>query len=305
MKRITTVLFATGLLAAFTTGCKEVYTTYSDAEYVMFADTLSVNMVTQGQDYFKVPVAATTACGYDRTFGVEVIDRGSNAIEGIHYKLKSNTITLKAGERKADVLVHGFYDNFENTDSTGFRLKLVLPEQIVWDKELYSDETKVVMYKSCPYDIGDFTGWCVITSTFLNEYPGMENTSIQRLIRTVQHPTEPNTIILRNMLFTGYDINLRLDPEDTSSPRVTMDKDQVLSDEAMVFGQINGDNKILVRNSPYSSSWFNSCQKNVRLWIYVYVENLGETVGALGDFYNILEWVSDEEAERLQREEGM
>jgi hypothetical protein len=28
-------------------------------------------------------------------------------------------------------------------------------------------------------------------------------------------------------------------------------------------------------------------------------------VGTVGDFYNVFEWVSDEEAERLQREEGM
>ena len=41
MKRIITVLFATGLLAALATGCKEEYKTYSDAEYVLFADTLA------------------------------------------------------------------------------------------------------------------------------------------------------------------------------------------------------------------------------------------------------------------------
>jgi hypothetical protein len=37
----------------------------------------------------------------------------------------------------------------------------------------------------------------------------------------------------------------------------------------------------------------------------VYVENLGVSVGTIGHFYNVLEWISDEEAERLQREEGM
>ena len=44
MKRIITVLFATGLLAALATGCKEEYKTYSDAEYVLFADTLNAWM---------------------------------------------------------------------------------------------------------------------------------------------------------------------------------------------------------------------------------------------------------------------
>lgn len=37
----------------------------------------------------------------------------------------------------------------------------------------------------------------------------------------------------------------------------------------------------------------------------MYVENLGTPVGSVGNFYTILEWVSDEEADRLQREEGM
>ena len=146
MKRIITVLFATGLLAALATGCKEEYKTYSDAEYVLFADTLATYAVLQNQDYFSVPVSSTVACDYDRTFGVEIIDQGSNAVEGKHYRLLSNTITIKAGSRKADVQVHGFYDNIEDTDSLGFILKLVMPEQLKWD--LYHDRTKVVLQKS-------------------------------------------------------------------------------------------------------------------------------------------------------------
>mgnify|MGYP000773209922 FL=1 len=248
MKRIITVLFATGLLAALATGCKEEYKTYSDAEYVLFADTLATYAVLQDQDYFSVPVSSTVACDYDRTFGVEIIDQGSNAVEGKHYRLLSNTITIKAGSRKADVQVRGLYDNIEDTDSLGFILKLVMPEQLKWD--LYHDRTKVVMQKSCPYDINEFTGWCVVTSTFLNSYPGVENKSIQRLIRTEKHPTEENMIILHDWLFSGYDVTIRLDPRDPIEPLVTMDKNQVLADEASIFGQIVGDNKILVTNSP-------------------------------------------------------
>ena len=220
MKRIITVLFATGLLAALATGCKEEYKTYSDAEYVLFADTLATYAVLQDQDYFSVPVSSTVACDYDRTFGVEIIDQGSNAVEGKHYRLLSNTITIKAGSRKADVQVRGLYDNIEDTDSLGFILKLVMPEQLKWD--LYHDRTKVVMQKSCPYDINEFTGWCVVTSTFLNSYPGVENKSIQRLIRTEKHPTEENMIILHDWLFSGYDVTIRLDPGDPIEPLVTI-----------------------------------------------------------------------------------
>ena len=38
---------------------------------------------------------------------------------------------------------------------------------------------------------------------------GVENKSIQRLIRTEKHPTEENMIILHDWLFSGYDVTIR------------------------------------------------------------------------------------------------
>ena len=287
--------------ALFAVACDEEYVTYSDAEYVMFAEPQSTNMVLLGQEYFSVPVASTVACDYDRTFGVEVIDEGSNAIEGKHYRLLSNSVTIPAGKLAADVKVAGLYENIEPTDSLGFVLKLVMPEQLKFNIYEDSDQTKVVMYKSCPFDRNNFTGWCVLTSLLLRDYPG-DNTSYQRLIRTEAHPTEERSVILRSCFYDGYDVTITFNPEDPANPLVTMDKDQVISDEASVFGQILGDNKILTTHSNYYPSYFNSCQRFVELWNQVYVENLGETIGTVGHYYNILEWISDEEAERLQRE---
>lgn len=299
MKKIYLMLSA--VAALFAVACDEEYVTYSDAEYVMFAEPQSTNMVLLGQEYFSVPVASTVACDYDRTFGVEVIDEGSNAIEGKHYRLLSNSVTIPAGKLVADVKVAGLYENIEPTDSLGFVLKLVMPEQLKFSLYEDSDQTKVVMYKSCPFDRNNFTGWCVLTSLLLRDYPG-DNTSYQRLIRTEAHPTEERSVILRSCFYDGYDVTITFNPEDPANPLVTMDKDQVISDEASVFGQILGDNKILTTHSNYYPSYFNSCQRFVELWNQVYVENLGETIGTVGHYYNILEWISDEEAERLQRE---
>lgn len=303
MKKIYFILSAFVAMAAMV-ACDEEYVTYNDAEYVMFAEEQSINMVLADQKYFTVPVASTVACDYDRTFGVEVVDKGSNAIEGKHYRLLSNSVTIPAGELAADVKVAGLYENIEPTDSLGFVLKLVMPEQLKFDLYEGSDQTKVVMYKSCPFDRNNFTGWCILTSMLLRDYPG-DNQSYQRLIRTEAHPTEPNTVILRSAFYDGYDMTITFNPENPANPLVTMDKDQVVSDEASVFGQILGDNHILGTHSFYYPSYFNSCQHFVELWMQVYVENLGETVGTVGHFYNILEWISDEEAERLQRENGM
>ena len=300
MKNIYLFLVAT-IATSMLASCAEEYVTYSDAEYVMFSETQSMNMILADDEYFGVAVASTVACDYDRTFGVEIVDKGSNAIEGKHYRLLSNSVTIPAGELATEVKVQGLYENIEPTDSLGFVLRLVMPEKLKWSLYEDSDQTKVVMYKSCPFVRENFTGWCVVTSLLLRDYPG-DNTSYQRLIRTEAHPTEENTVILRSCFYDGYDLTIRFHPEDAANPLVTMDKDQVLSDEASVFGQILGDNHILTTHSFYYPSYFNSCQRFVELWNHIYVENLGETIGTVGHYYNILEWISDEEAEEIMRE---
>ena len=288
-------------LAALSVACQERYVTYSDAEYVMFADTLATYPVQQDVEYFSIPIVSTVTRDYDRTFGVEIIDKGSNAIEKYHYSLKSNTVTIKAGDNRADVLVHGHYDNIEATDSLGFQLRLVMNDNLVMP--LYGKDTKAVLMKSCPFDINNFTGYCVLTSMFLYNYS--ITGSYQRLVYTEKHPTEENMIICRGLLNDGYDVNLRFDTEDPMSPFVTIEDGQVASDEGSFFGQTHGDNKILVRTSPYYESIFYPCGNYLYVWTEMYVENLGTPVGTVGHFYNIMEWVSDEEAERLRREEGM
>ena len=282
-------------------GCKERYVTYSDAEYVMFADTIATYPVQKDVEYFSIPVVSTVVRDYDRTFGVEVIDKGNNAIENLHYRLQSNTVTIKAGENRADVLVHGFYDNIADTDSLGFQLQLVMNDAL--EMPLYGSQTKAVLMKSCPFDINNFTGYCVLTSMFLYNYSVTGD--YQRLIYTEKHPTEENTLVCRNWINDGYDVMLTFHPEDPMKPFVTIERGQVASDEGSFFGTAHGDNKILVTNSLLYDSVFYPCGSYLYLWAEMYVENLGATVGTVGHFYNIMEWISDEEAERLMKEEGM
>ena len=289
------------LAAAVLTGCKENYVTYDDAEYVMFADTLATYPVQKDVEYFSIPVVSTVVKDYDRTFGVEIIDKGSNAVENLHYRLKSNTITIKAGENRADVLVHGYYDNIEATDSLGFTLQLVMADEL--EMPLYGKQAKAVLMKSCPFDINSFTGYCVLTSMFLYQYSvtGM----YQRLVYTEKHPTEENMIICRNWINDGYDVTMTFNTEDIMKPFVTMEQGQVASDEGSFFGIAHGDDKILVAGSSLYDSIFYPCGNYLYIWTEMYVENLGEPVGTVGHFYNIMEWISDEEAERLRKEEGM
>ena len=295
-----TVIYITMLFAAAAalTGCHERYVTYSDKEYVMFADTLATYPVQKDVEWFSIPVVSTVARDYDRTFGVEIIDKGNNAIENVHYRLESNTVTIKAGELRADVKVHGYYDNIEATDSLGFELSLVMDSRL--EMPLYGKNTKAVLMKSCPFDINNFTGYCVLTSMFLYNYSA---TGVyQKLVYTEKHPTQENMIICRNWINDGYDVTMTFNADDPMLPLVTMDRDQVASDEGSFFGTAHGDNKILVTNSSYYDSVFYPCGNYLYIWTEMYVENLGETIGTVGHFYNIMEWISDEEAERLMRE---
>ena len=301
MKSVFKYTFVMFLAALYLSSCKESYVTYSDAEYIMFADTLRTYPVQQAEDWFSIPVVSTIVRDYDRTFGVEVIDKGNNAIENYHYRLESNTVTIKAGENRADVRVKGCYDNIAPTDSLGFQLELVMNDNLVMP--LYGKSTKAVLMKSCPFDINNFTGYCVLTSMFLYDYS--ITGSYQRLVYTEKHPTEENMIICRNWFNDGYDVTITFNAEDPMMPVVTMDEGQVASDEGPFFGTAHGDDKILVRSSALYDSIFYPCGSYLYLWVEVYVENLGEPVGTVGHFYNIMEWISDEEAERLQREEGM
>ncbi|MGN1210745.1 MAG: DUF4984 domain-containing protein [Candidatus Cryptobacteroides sp.] len=299
MNRMFYLVAALALLAS-AAGCREQYTIYSDAEYIMFSDTAAVYPVLKDADYFVVPVVSTVARRYDRTIGVEIIDNGSNAIEGLHYKLMSNTVTIKAGELRADVKVKGNYDNIEPDDSLGFTLKLVMDDAMEFP--LYGSTTKVVLMKCCPFDVNSFCGHAVVTSMFLYQYS--LTGKYQRLIKTEPSDKE-NTVICKGLLYDGYDVELTFDNSDPLNPVVTLPDGQVLSDEGSVFGIAYGDDRILVTHSTLYPSYFNSCQNYVALWIKAYVEDLGSPIGTVGNFYNVLEWVSDEEAERLQREEGL
>ena len=292
-----TLAFAAMLTAS---SCHERYVTYDDAEYVMFADTIATYPVQQDVEYFSIPVVSTVTRDYDRTFGVEIIDKGNNAIEGMHYRLQSNTVTIKAGETRADVMVHGIYDNIKAEDQLTFQLRLVMNDDLVMP--LYGKDTKANLMKVCPFDINAFTGYCVFTSMFLYDYS--ITGSYQRLVYTEKHPTEENTIICRNWLNDGYDVTMKFHPEDPLKRVVTMDEGQVASDEGSFFGTAHGDDKILVRSSSLNESLFFTCGSYLYLWAEIYVENLGEPVGTVGHFYNIMEWISDEEAQRL-RNEGM
>jgi hypothetical protein len=295
MNRIITYLSALCVAIASLSACQEEYVTYNDAEYIMFADTLKSYPVQKDVEYFSVPVISTVTCDYDRTFGVEVIDKSSNAIESYHYRLESNTITIKAGETRADVKVRGHFENIGEADSLGFALQLVMNDELVMP--LYGKQTKAVLMKTGKFDRSKFTGYCVLSSMFLQNYS--LNGEYNRLIFTEPHPTLKNTVICSNWLKDGYDVELTFNDDDPLMPIVTMAR-TVAGDQGSFFGTAYGQwgDKLYVRSSNLAQSIFYPLGGYLYIWTEISVDEYG----IVGNFYNVMQWVTDEEAERIKRE---
>lgn len=295
MKQIFKYIAMSFVAAMALNACHERYVTYEGAEYVMFADTLAVYPVMEGADLFSIPVVSTVTRDYDRTFGVEVLDKLSNAIERKHYSLESNTITIKAGETRTDVKVRGYYNNIGEADSLGFALQLVMNDEL--EMPLYGKQTKAVLMKTGKFDRSKFTGYCVLSSMFLQNYS--QNGEYNRLIYTEPHPTLKNTVICRNWLKDGYDVELTFNDEDPLMPIVTMAR-TVAGDQGSSFGTSYGQwgDKLYVRSSNLAQSIFYPLGG----YLYIWTEFSVDEYGIVGNFYNVMQWVTDEEAERIKRE---
>ena len=242
------LFFALSVMA----GCSEENAAYSGPDYVMFSDTLQTIAVQSDDTYYDIPVTATTACDYDRTYSVEVVDKGSNAIEGVHYDLQSNNVTIKAGERTSSIKIRGHYDNFEETDSIGVMLRLTADKDKIWD--LYGRDTKVVLVKVCPFDINTFVGYAVLTSTFFTDY--MQTTEM-RLLTTEKDPEVENGIILKNFLYDGYDIKVSFNTDNPLQPLLEMEPQVVGSTVEAFQGSWHGDDKLRVMNATGAISYYN------------------------------------------------
>lgn len=277
-------------------GCEQDMVKYTGPQYLMFSDTLYHYGVEESCKTFNVPVSATVSADHDRTFAVEIIDKESNAVEGLHYKLLSNTVTIKAGELAANVEVQGVYENINIADSLGFALRLVVPEKEEWN--LYGTEAKVVMQKICPFDIHAFTGYCKVQSTYYTDF--LPNTDI-RLITSEIVEGEENTVVLHNLFYDGYDVKISFDRKNILEPWVTM-KEQVVCTTGEAFGTIYGDGKLLI-NQPPHSSFYSSCENYVFQYVTLSVDNKdGTEFGTVGTFANLIEWISDAEAEKLKEQ---
>ncbi|MFR9524122.1 MAG: DUF4984 domain-containing protein [Rikenellaceae bacterium] len=278
--------------------CQESDNFYKGPAYVGFSDTLVTCPIYSDDREVDIVVAATTAEDYDRTFVVEVDDSISTAIEGVHYNLVSNTVVIEAGQTTGAVKIAGVHSSMESTDSIGVRLRLASRESFQWDLYPDSDRIDVVFAKVCDFDVNQFAGYILLTSSFTYE---MSYYNWNSLVWADVDPDdeEGKTIIIRDWMSDGdifrdnYDLRVSFNTDDPLYPELEMEDGQVIANSRKLFDYTYGDGWVRTDLNSNYFSFYNNCQGFAYLVHDVYVND----VGTVGTYYCIFEWISEGEAE--------
>lgn len=272
--------------------CKSESTTYQGPNYIIFAAKEHTFGVLDNEEVFEVPISATRTADYDRNIGVEVVVAESSAIEGLHFSIESNTVTIPAGELTTSLRLRGIADNIAIEAQPKIVLSLILNDEDIWD--VYGTRSEVTLQRCCPFIIEDFEGKAKITSTWLMQYMNTDS-----LIVTTEVDKESNVVTIKDMFYEGYDIKVSLDNSNRLEPRATLKPtEQVLGSTGEAFGTIYGNGKLMMMEPMGYTSYYGTCEKFMVLYTTMYVDN----VGTVGTYVNIIEWITEEEAERLKRE---
>ena len=278
-------------LLSLLAGCQAEKTTYEGPDYILFSADSHTLGILDSEEWFEIPISATRTANEERTIGVEVVASESSAIEGLHYILESNTLTIPKGELTTAVRIKGLAENIDINSMLSIKLRLVIDPELVWDA--YGIESEVQLQRCCPFDINNFTGYAKVTSTWTMQYMNAE----ARLVRTERDPEDKSAIIVKDMFYDGYDIGLKLNSEDRLNPTVTL-AEQVLGTTGEAFGTIYGHGKLMMAEPTGYTSYYGTCENFLVLYTMMYVDG----VGVVGTYVNIFEWISDLEAERIMRE---
>lgn len=279
------------LAAILTLGCQSENNTYDGPNYILFSAESYTFGVIDNEEWLEVPISATRTANHDRYIGVEVVASKSSAIEDLHYTLESTTLCIPEGKLTTSLRIRGIADNISVGSNPTITLRLVLNEEDVWEE--YGTECCVELQRCCKFDINNFEGYAVLTSTWCMQYMNTES----RLVHT-HSESENDVVVIEDMFYEDYDIRIKLEKEDRLNPLAGLDGEQVVGSTGEAFGTIYGDGKLLITEPMGTTSYYSMCEGFVLLYTTMYVDG----VGTVGTYVNILEWISDDEAERIMRE---
>lgn len=292
MRKTKYIISLVALLAAiFTLGCQSENNTYDGPNYILFSEQSYTFGVIDNEEWLEVPISATRTANHDRYIGVEVVASKSSAIEDLHYTLESTTLCIPEGKLTTSLRIRGIADNISVGSNPTITLRLVLNEEDVWEE--YGTECCVELQRCCKFDINNFEGYAVLTSTWCMQYMNTES----RLVHT-HSESENDVVVIEDMFYEDYDIRIKFEKEDRLNPLVGLDGEQVVGSTGEAFGTIYGDGKLLITEAMGTTSYYSMCEGFVLLYTTMYVDG----VGTVGTYVNILEWISDDEAERIMRE---
>lgn len=292
MRKTKYIISLVALLAAiFTLGCQSENNTYEGPNYILFSAESYTFGVIDNEEWLDVPISATRTANHDRYIGVEVVASKSSAIEDLHYTLESTTLCIPEGKLTTSLRIRGIADNISVGSNPTITLRLVLNEEDVWEE--YGTECCVELQRCCKFDINNFEGYAVLTSTWCMQYMNTES----RLVHT-HSESENDVVVIEDMFYEDYDIRIKLEKEDRLNPLAGLDGEQVVGSTGEAFGTIYGDGKLLITEAMGTTSYYSMCEGFVLLYTTMYVDG----VGTVGTYVNILEWISDDEAERIMRE---
>lgn len=274
-------------------GCKAEHTTKESDSYVTIPSKSYTLGILDKEEWFEIPVTAIHTADYDRNFGVEVLVSKSSAIEGHHFVLDSHTVTIKAGEKSSTIRLKGIPEAM--TPNNNLTLCLDLVTGFEGKYKPYNTQTTITLQRCCPFDINNFEGYAVVTSTWAMQYMNSES----RLVHTHVDQNEEGVIVIEELFYEDYDIRIKFYSNDRLNPLAELCGAQVLGSTGEAFGTIYGNGKLMIGDAPKEyMSYYSTCEGFLLFYSEMYVEE----VGTVGYFGHILEWISDDEAERIMRE---
>lgn len=265
------------ILGSLMLSCESEEMVYQNDAFVQFADTVSYYPVTSDPEQtISLILGTSNVVSYDRTYGIEILVDESNARLGQHFELLDNRVVIPANQSVGTFRIKGFHDNLPAAYEEVYASFAFLSEKDEV-QPIYGNKTKVYFFKHKEFNVADFSGYMQCICTFpYSSYPTSFYLKADR--------GSDKSVILRDWLMDGYDVELEFDDSDPLNPIAMVAPQQAFGDA--YYG------KIEIMSTPLAPSTFNTLKRTVSLQLIPYVPR----VGSYGLYPYYLRMVSEEEA---------
>lgn len=283
------IFYPLSLLLLFTvlfSSCEKEDSLYSGNDYVLFADTLAFMPVTEDVNRtFDVEISATKVSNVDRNYAVELVVNKTNAIEGHHFDLVTNNLTIKAGELSGKIKVKGYYDNIVYGERLEFTLRLLAPKEQKW--EIYGDEARFSLIKCPKFDINKFAGNLRMFAAF----PFSQQTTSFLLKSEV---LDDSTLVVKAPFDSRMDLKVRFHSNATNPFQ-----DAITVFEQQAFPDVS-NGIVYVRSVDTRPSYYITEARVFALYLDLFVPKLG----TFGVHQYLFRWVPQSEVDSENNSTG-